>query len=113
MAINFSGKIGDLPSFVMLALHKDIQYCNSDFNRINGSTFSAMCRNLVSPVTQKFTMLEIITLQRYGKNWHIAPIISEYTGPIFIIFADLVGISVGVSLLFTAGQHCYARLATC
>ena len=56
---NFWCKIGDfgsIPSFIMLAFRYGLQYCNSDFKRLNGMNFSAFCRNLVrfGPVTPEF-----------------------------------------------------------
>jgi len=37
-------------------------------------------------------MLKRQLFPRYGKNWHIAPNISEYPGSILTYFIDLVGI---------------------
>jgi len=44
--------------FIMLAFRYGLQYCNSDFKRLNGMNFSAFCRNLVrfGPVTPEFTL---------------------------------------------------------
>jgi len=66
MATNFwckIGQFGDIPSFIVLAFQNRLQYHNSNFRRLNGMNFSAMCRNMVrfSTVTPEFTLLKITT----------------------------------------------------
>jgi len=65
MAANFRGKIdeiGDIPSFVVLALRNGLQYRNFDFKRLHGMNLSALYGNLVrfDPVTPEFFVLEMI-----------------------------------------------------
>jgi len=49
-------------------------------------------------------------LWQYGKNWHITPNISEYPGPIFNKFTDMVGILVGMidlTFIWQLPKECY------
>jgi len=59
--------------------------------------FSTLCTILVtfSPETPEFTLLALTPLQRYGKNRHITPNVSECPGPILTYFTGLVGVLVG------------------
>jgi len=48
MTTNFWRKLGDIPSFVVLAFRSKMQYRNSDFKRLNGNNPATSCTNLVS-----------------------------------------------------------------
>jgi len=57
--------------------------------------------------------LRMTTFRRYGKNRYITPNISEYPGPIFTKFTDLVGIQMGMINLTFVWQspkgRCYSN----
>ena len=59
--------------------------------------FPTVCTIFVTfgPETPEFMLLTIAPLWQYGKNRHITPNISEYPGPIFTYFTDLIGVLVG------------------
>jgi len=73
----------------MLVFQNRLQYRNSDFKRLNGTNLSAFCRNLVrfGPVTPVYN----VKMTTLAAIWHITPNISEYPGPIFTKFTDLIG----------------------
>ena len=66
MVTNFRGEIGDIPLFVVLAFWNEWQYCNSNFKRLTGLNFSALCKTFVrfGPVTPDFRLLEVITFAK-------------------------------------------------
>jgi len=95
--------------FAALPFGKGLQYRNSDFKRINRMNISTSCAILVTfrPETSEFTLLTIAPFWQYGKNRHITPNISEFSGPTLIYFTGLVGALMGMifeNIRFAAAQ---------
>jgi len=116
MATNKSRKIDVFYGpiyFVALPFGKGLQFCNSDFKRLDISTSCTIFLTF-GPETSDFTLLTIaIVLWQYGKNWHITPNISECSGPTLIYFTGLVGALVAMIFQIFVSQlpkgRCYGN----
>jgi len=109
-----SAFFADQSFIITLPFLNVLQYRNSNFKRLNGLNFSALCTILVrfSPVTSEFTLLKNFCDDTAGKIRHM-PNISEYSGLIITNFRCLAEIWVGIIIPIFVWQspkgRCYGN----